>query len=74
LIDLEKTRKSIFGQRDRVKDIEPLLRRAPVWNEAEIRELLAAYLQAPGDSGLVDAWWERLAKRGSHKRGGRPAT
>jgi tRNA A-37 threonylcarbamoyl transferase component Bud32 len=71
LIDLEKTRKSIFGQRDRVKDIEPLLRRAPVWNEAEIREMLSAYLQAPGDSGLVDAWWHRLAKRGSHKRSGR---
>lgn len=71
LIDLEKTRKSIFGRRDRVKDIEPLLRRAPMWNEAEIRELLAAYVQAPGDSGLVDAWWQRLAKRGSRKRSGR---
>ncbi|MBD8707996.1 lipopolysaccharide kinase [Pseudomonas sp. CFBP 13711] len=68
LIDLEKTRKSIFGQRDRVKDIEPLLRRAPVWNETEIRELLAAYLNAPVDSGLVDTWWQRVAKRGSHKR------
>lgn len=68
LIDLEKTRKSIFGQRDRVKDIEPLLRRAPVWNDTEIRELLAAYLHAPTDSGLVDAWWQRVAKRGTHKR------
>jgi hypothetical protein len=45
-----------------------LLRRAPVWNETEIRELLAAYLNAPTDSGLVDAWWQRVAKRGSHKR------
>lgn len=71
LIDLEKTRKSIFGRRDRVKDLEPLLRRAPVWNEAEIREMLSAYLQAPGDSGLVDAWWQRLARRGSHKRSNR---
>lgn len=71
LIDLEKTRKSIFGRRDRVKDLEPLLRRAPVWNEAEIREMLSAYVQAPGDSGLVDAWWQRLAKRGSHKRSSR---
>jgi tRNA A-37 threonylcarbamoyl transferase component Bud32 len=71
LIDLEKTRKSIFGQRDRVKDLEPLLRRAPVWNDAEIREMLAAYLHAPGNSGLVEAWWHRLAKRGSHKRSNR---
>lgn len=68
LIDLEKTRRAIFGQRDRVKDIEPLLRRAPMWNEAEVRELLASYLQAPIDSGLIDAWWQRLARRGSHKR------
>jgi hypothetical protein len=70
LIDLEKTRKSLFGQRDRVKDLEPLLRRAPAWNEAEIREMLGAYLQADSNGGDVDAWWERLARRGSHKRGG----
>ncbi|MFP3541285.1 lipopolysaccharide kinase InaA family protein, partial [Pseudomonas sp. SIMBA_044] len=31
LIDLEKTRPLLLGQRDRVKDIEPLLRRAHVW-------------------------------------------
>ncbi|HEY0288705.1 MAG TPA: lipopolysaccharide kinase InaA family protein [Pseudomonas sp.] len=68
LIDLEKTRKALFGQRDRVKDLEPLLRRAPVWNEAEIRELLGAYLQAASNSVAVDGWWQRLAQRGSHKR------
>lgn len=71
LIDLEKTRKSLFGQRDRVKDLEPLLRRAPVWNEAEIREMLGAYLQADSNGPQVDAWWQRLAQRGSHKRDGR---
>jgi tRNA A-37 threonylcarbamoyl transferase component Bud32 len=71
LIDLEKTRKSLFGQRDRVKDLEPLLRRAPVWNEAEIREMLGAYLQADSNGPQVDAWWQRLARRGSHKRDGR---
>lgn len=71
LIDLEKTRKSLFGQRDRVKDLEPLLRRAPVWNEAEIREMLASYLQAASNGPEVDSWWQRLAQRGSHKRNGR---
>jgi len=71
LIDLEKTRKSLFGQRDRVKDLEPLLRRAPVWNEAEIREMLGAYLQADSNGPQVDVWWQRLARRGSHKRDGR---
>ncbi|WP_268799259.1 lipopolysaccharide kinase InaA family protein [Pseudomonas huanghezhanensis] len=69
LIDLEKTRKTLFGDRDRVKDLEPLLRRAPAWNEAEIREMLGAYLQADSNGPHVDAWWQRLARRGSHKRG-----
>ena len=68
LIDLEKTRPALFGRRDRVKDLEPLLRRAPMWSEAHVRELLAAYLQSGIDSPLVDDWYARLDKRGSHKR------
>jgi len=69
LIDLEKTRPALFGRRDRVKDLEPLLRRAPMWSEAHVRELLAAYLQSGSESPLVDDWYARLDKRGSHKRG-----
>ena len=68
LIDLEKTRPLLFGVRDRVKDLEPLLRRtAPVWNAADVRILLAAYLDQPTDSTLVDAWLVRLGARSSHK-------
>ena len=67
LIDLEKTRPLLLGQRDRVKDIEPLLRRAHAWTEADVRALLAAYLEQPADSGLVDAWYQRLHVRRSHK-------
>ena len=67
LIDLEKTRPLLLGQRDRVKDIEPLLRRARIWTEAEVRALLAAYLEQPADSGLVDTWCQRLNLRRSHK-------
>ena len=67
LIDLEKTRPLLLGQRDRVKDIEPLLRRAHVWTEADVRALLAAYLDQPAGSGLVDAWFKRLNVRRSHK-------
>ena len=67
LIDLEKTRPLLLGQRDRVKDIEPLLRRAHVWSDADVRALLAAYLEQPADSGLVDAWLARLNVRRSHK-------
>ncbi|WP_241151540.1 lipopolysaccharide kinase InaA family protein, partial [Pseudomonas viridiflava] len=32
LIDLEKTRRLVFGKRDRIKDLEPLLRRASSWS------------------------------------------
>ena len=67
LIDLEKTRPLLFGQRDRVKDLEPLLRRAPEWSEAQLRELLAAYLDQPQDSSLIDSWLTRLTARRSHK-------
>ncbi|MCE1116897.1 MULTISPECIES: lipopolysaccharide kinase InaA family protein [Pseudomonas] len=67
LIDLEKTRPLLFGQRDRVKDLEPLLRRARAWGEADVRELLGAYLQQPVDSAQVNAWLQRLTQRRRHK-------
>lgn len=67
LIDLEKTRPLLFGQRDRVKDLEPLLRRASVWSVEDVRCLLAAYLDQPLDSSLLDAWVARLSARSSHK-------
>jgi hypothetical protein len=67
LIDLEKTRPLLFGRRDRVKDLDPLLRRAPQWSDAHVRQLLAAYLDQPEDSSLTTAWFERLTARRSHK-------
>ncbi|WP_249678179.1 lipopolysaccharide kinase InaA family protein [Pseudomonas abieticivorans] len=67
LIDLEKTRPRLFGQRDRVKDLEPLFRRADAWGETEVRQFLAVYLRAPQDSPLLQAWVGRLHKRRQHK-------
>ncbi|CAI8703826.1 lipopolysaccharide kinase [Pseudomonas soli] len=67
LIDLEKTRPLLFGMRDRVKDLEPLLRRARAWSEADVRVLLAAYLEQPADSALVSTWLQRLTQRRRHK-------
>ncbi|MDB6445986.1 Lipopolysaccharide kinase (Kdo/WaaP) family protein [Pseudomonas sp. NFACC32-1] len=67
LIDLEKTRPLLFGQRDRVKDLEPLLRRARAWNDNDVRELLSAYLDQPIEGALVDSWMSRLTARRSHK-------
>ncbi|CAG8869970.1 hypothetical protein PS627_03759 [Pseudomonas fluorescens] len=63
LIDLEKTRPLLFGRHDRLKDLEPLLRRANAWSEGDVRTLLAAYLEQPADSVLVDTWLQRLVRR-----------
>ena len=67
LIDLEKTRPLLLGRRDRVKDLEPLLRRAGAWTAEQVRQFLAAYLDQPVDSSLVDTWASYLAGRRSHK-------
>ncbi|WP_068830224.1 lipopolysaccharide kinase InaA family protein [Pseudomonas sp. BMS12] len=64
LIDLEKTRPLLLGERDRIKDLEPLLRRASVWSEDEVRQLLAAYL---GQAGDLERWGQRLGARRRHK-------
>lgn len=64
LIDLEKTRPLLLGRRDRIKDLEPLLRRSSVWGESDIRQFLLGYL---GDSAQVDAWWRRLSARRRQK-------
>ncbi|WP_425917093.1 lipopolysaccharide kinase InaA family protein [Pseudomonas sp. GWSMS-1] len=64
LIDLEKTRPLLFGRRDRIKDLEPLLRRASVWNDAEVAVLLAAYLDGSSD---LDAWSAQLGARRRNK-------
>jgi tRNA A-37 threonylcarbamoyl transferase component Bud32 len=67
LIDLEKTRPLLLGRRDRVKDLEALVRRADAWGEAEVRELLAGYLERPRDSAEVSDWLARLASRRRNK-------
>ncbi|WP_263261300.1 lipopolysaccharide kinase InaA family protein [Pseudomonas sp. RIT-PI-S] len=67
LIDLEKTRGTWLGQRDRVRDLEPLLRRAQAWSETDIRGFLSAYLQAPANDPQVTAWMEQLVVRRRHK-------
>ena len=67
LIDLEKTRPLLFGRRDRLKDLEPLLRRAPVWSDGDLRTLLSAYLDSADDGPAVSEWLQHLSNRRSHK-------
>jgi hypothetical protein len=68
LIDLEKTRPLLFGERDRIKDLEPLLRRAGAWGEGEVRQLLAAYLSSASE---LERWNSRLGRRRQNKEGRR---
>jgi hypothetical protein len=65
LIDLEKTHRLLFGKRDRIKDLEPLLRRAGNWSEAEVSQLLLAYVDTAGD---VPGWRQRLDARQKSKQ------
>ncbi len=64
LIDLEKTRPLLLGQRDRIKDLEPLVRRARCMGEEGVRGLLAAYLD---DQRAVESWFQRLVQRRKNK-------
>ena len=65
LIELEKTRPLFLGQRDRVKDLEPLFRRSRhVWGRAQIQLFLQSYLDQPAD---IPRWLERLESRRKNK-------
>ncbi|OCX90871.1 MAG: lipopolysaccharide kinase [Pseudomonas sp. CO183] len=64
LIDLEKTRPLLFGERDRIKDLEPLVRRAACIGDDGVRSLLSTYLE---DARLLDSWVQRLSRRRREK-------
>ena len=65
LIDLEKTRPLLFGQRDRIKDLEPLFRRSRhIWGREQAQLFLQSYLDKPED---IPAWLQRLDARRKNK-------
>jgi hypothetical protein len=64
LIDLEKTRPMRLRHSDRIKDLETLLRRASVWESAEVQLFLQHYLRADEDQAQ---WSQRLGLRQQHK-------
>lgn len=70
LIDLEKTRPLRLGKRERIKDIEPLLRRVSVWSERDVRELFASYLDSPSEAMVAD-WIKHVGGRRQYKNGAR---
>ncbi|QLF94149.1 lipopolysaccharide kinase [Pseudomonas sp. ABC1] len=67
LIDLEKTRPLLPIRLERVADIETLVRRAEVWDEACVRQLLATYLDVAAGDARIDDWLIRLARRQADK-------
>lgn len=67
LIDLEKSRRPWMGYLDRIRELEPLLRRAQVWSRDEVRSLLGSYLRAPSGSRTVTRWMQWLLHRQRHK-------
>lgn len=65
LIDLEKTRPLLLGQRDRIKDLETLVRRSQrVWGAEQWRDFLHSYLD---DGAAVENWLKRLQARRKDK-------
>lgn len=65
LIDLEKTRRPLFWRDNcAIRDLEPLIRRARVWSEAEVDGLLSAYLENPD---AINLWKNKLLNRQKHK-------
>jgi len=67
LIDLEKARPLLAFKRDRISDLEPLLRRTVIWNDDERRQFFRAYLGSDNDAS---AWLSRIDKRHRYKQGG----
>lgn len=67
LIDLEKTRPLLLGRQDRTLDLEALTRRAAVWSESEVRQLIETYLARDANGSAIDAWLEKIAGRRQRK-------
>lgn len=68
LIDLEKTRRTWWGWRDKVRDLEAFLRNVDIWGEDEQSLFLDGYLRRSGSADPVELWLKRLAKRRAYKR------
>ncbi|MCQ2028289.1 lipopolysaccharide kinase InaA family protein [Stutzerimonas zhaodongensis] len=69
LIDLEKTRPLLYGRRDRVRDIEALVRRAPSWSDRDVQRLMSAYLDSSNHDAVFSAWMRQVSARSADKRG-----
>lgn len=67
LIDLEKTR-ALHGKRDRLKDIDTLIRRTKAqWLENDCRLFLSIYLAESENAPIVSEWFDCIIKRNKAK-------
>ncbi len=67
LIDLEKTRSLLPVRSDRIVDLEALIRRAAIWSERDVRQLIEAYLDQDASEAAIDAWLENITGRRQSK-------
>lgn len=69
LIDLEKVRPFLVAGRDRLKDIEPLLRRSQAFlGDEDARLLLAAYFELPPGHPKVAAYLRKIRRWSRRKK------
>ncbi len=63
LIDLEKTRSLLPMRSDRIVDLEALIRRATIWDDCEVRQLIENYVERDASEASIDAWLKQVARR-----------
>lgn len=71
LIDLEKSRPLRPGRRDRLRDIEPFVRRTGVWTLDDLKTFLGSYLERSADEARLTSWLELIGC--ARNEGRRPA-
>lgn len=71
LIDLEKTRFQWLRMRERVADLEALLRRAELWSERERERFLTAYVSSLPEAGSIFDYQRLLEQRHRKKLKGK---
>lgn len=68
LIDLEKTRHLYLGKKDRIKELDTLVRRTKhYWVTTDYQVLLSTYLAQPIDSEVVNCWLQQVLARSKDK-------
>ncbi|WP_106478631.1 lipopolysaccharide kinase InaA family protein [Phytohalomonas tamaricis] len=66
-IDLEKCR-PLLTRRDRLRDLEILMRRLPKWDSTTLRHFFVHYLGGDTSDARINSWQQALEKRQAKKK------